>query len=199
MTADDNSFEAVRADLLAITDVDQMLAQLLPLVGDAERRLLDPQLRPEHETIVRMVDQLPWSDAPHVATSIALRILTRETVAGGVFDPVGEPADVPWCRALTRLVDEPEVGAQLAKQWFVHLHRLRCSAAPVSVVSEGVAARAVSFFEVRRERLSEAARWSRTASVVCEAEDDRPHLDVVLFARACILLRPLVQIGPVLR
>ncbi|MFI5297513.1 MAG: hypothetical protein ACHREM_05390 [Polyangiales bacterium] len=146
-----------------------------------------------------MLGRLPWDQDPKSSASIALRMLARETVAGGALDPITDDADVPWCRALVRLVNEPDLGAGVARQWFAHLHRLRWSDTPVSVVSEGVAARAASFFEVRRERLSEAARWSHTASVVCEADDDRPCLDVLVFARACVLLRPLVERGPVPR
>ncbi|MFI5297299.1 MAG: hypothetical protein ACHREM_04315 [Polyangiales bacterium] len=195
----DDTFDAVRADLLAVTDVDQMVAGLRPLVGDTERRLLDPLDRPEHDAIVRMLGRLPWDQDPKSAASIALRMLTRETVADGVLDPITDDADVPWCSALRRLVDHPDLGAHFARQWFAHLHRLRWSDTPVSAVSEGVAARAASFFEVRRERHIEAARWSRTASVVCEAEHTSPRLDVLVFARACVLLRPLVERGPVPR
>ncbi len=171
--------------------VYEMARSVAPLLDPQERQLLDPELRPEHRVVVDQIEALPWGD-PSSSVEHAFAILKGATVPGGPIDPNDDHGDVPWCRMLVRLIDVPTVGTRAARQWFVHLWRLRTEDVLVSSVVEAVAAYAVAVFEHRRGRAHEAERWSMTAGFQTDFEP-RAALGVVAFVRAARLLEPVLR------
>jgi hypothetical protein len=180
--------------LLRVTaeGIDHAVRALAPLVRAEDRHLLEPRLRHAHEGLVGELRDLHWAH-PEVAVEHALEVLLRETVPNGAIDPGDDEADVPWCLVLVRLVEVPHLGAHAARRWFGHLYRMQFEdGLHVSALVEATAAYAVAAFEMLLGRHHEAARWMRTAEVVCE-HDERPMIGLITYLRAARLLEPLLR------
>jgi hypothetical protein len=174
--------------------INEMARALVPLLDTQEARLLAPRLRREHQVVVDQIDALKWDD-PARAVEQAIELLKKATSPDGLIDPADDHGDVAWGMMLARLGDAPVAGSRAARQWFVHLHRLRSEDVPVSTLVEAVAAYAVAVLEYRRHRHHEVERWWMTAGLMTDF-DERAGRGSVAFIRAARLLQALLPRRP---
>jgi hypothetical protein len=167
-----------------IDQAERVLVQLLP---EQDVALLHPVPRERHAAIVMEIEQLPWPNDPRRAAEQA-----HEALLAGV-DPADDEGDVPWALALSKLGNSPGTGTRLARSWFVALQRLRWEGGAVSVVMEGVACYAVAVFELLLGREHEVRRWTDTAAMQTDYEEERRLLGLVVLVRSVRLLDPVLR------
>jgi hypothetical protein len=103
--------------------------------------------------------------------------------------------DIPWCRALVRLVASPRLASAFAQAWWGHMARAHVGDEERSDTVFAVSAYAVAACEgllsVRGERSAEdVIGWLLRADRHTHFENG---LDLVLVVRAARLLQPLLE------
>jgi hypothetical protein len=169
--------------------LDDLERALLPLVGQGEGRFFHPSLCHRHAPAVVRVERLPWATDPERAAESAHAILVA------VVDTADDQGDIPWCRALVRLADNPELATELAQRWWGRMARAhvgdRERSATVFAVSAYAVAACEGLLQVRGERSADdVISWLLRADRHMHFENG---LDLVLVVRAARLLQPLLE------
>ena len=169
--------------------LDGLERALLPLVGQDEARFLHPWLCHRHAATVLRVERLPWATDPARAVDSAYAILV------GAVDADDEQGDIPWSRALVKLVDKPRLVSELAQRWWGRMARAhiddRERSATVFAVSAYAVAACEGLLETMGERRADdVIGWLNRADRHMHFESG---LDLVVVVRAARLLQPLLE------
>lgn len=181
----------VAADLTEerLSEMERAIVSL-SIASDNEARLrrrLRPEIHERHAAVVGRVAELPWASDPTTAAGAALAMLVA------AVDPGDVDGDAAWSRAaVVKLVDVPEVGVRLSRDWFASVAGARYEERAVSGCVEATAAYAVAAFEAVLGHERDAILWGILASQRTALDEPRSN-SVASFTRAARLLQPLLE------